>query len=182
MSRAGEKIFPKKVPLSPEKSMEFIRRYVPGGEHAVLAAIYPAIGVRESRRIIGDYLLTGEDVKSGARFPDAVARGIYLLDIHNPDEIGEPSELIPLEQPYDIPYRALLPAGVEGILTAGRCISGDHIAQSSYRIMSHCMAMGEAAGTAAALACRNGVSPRILDPAELRAELERNGTNTGPRS
>lgn len=164
------------------ESMEFIRRYVPGGEHAVLAAIYPAIGVRESRRIIGDYLLTGEDVKSGARFPDAVARGIYLLDIHNPDEIGKPSELIPLEQPYDIPYRALLPAGVEGILTAGRCISGDHIAQSSYRIMSHCMAMGEAAGTAAALACRNGVSPRALDPAELRAELERNGTNTGSRS
>lgn len=163
------------------EALDFIRHYVPGGKNTVLAAIYPQIGIRESRRIIGDYILTGDDVKRGARFPDAVARGIYLLDIHNPDEIGQPSRLIPLDAPYDIPYRSLLPAGLEGILTAGRCISGDAVALSSYRIMSHCMAVGEAAGTAAALSAQRGIAPRTLDASELREELERRGANTGPR-
>lgn len=161
------------------EGLGFMRKYVKGSEAAGLAAIYPHIGIRESRRILGDYVLTGTDVQSGARFPDAIARGIYLLDIHNPAETGKPSDLIYLDQPYDIPYRALLPRGVEGMLTSGRCISGDHLALASYRIVSHCLAIGEAAGTAAALAARAGITPRQVAVKDLRTELARRGANVG---
>ena len=161
------------------EGVNFMRKYVKGSSEASLAVMYPHIGIRESRRITGDYVLTGNDVRSGARFPDSIARGIYLLDIHNADESGKPSELIYLDQPYDIPYRSLLPLGVEGILTAGRCISGDHMALASYRIVSHCMATGEAAGTAAALSVNGSCTPRELDFRKLRTELAKNGANTG---
>ena len=86
------------------------------------------IGIRESRRILGDYLLTGDDVQAGRDVEDGIARGIYLLDIHNPTEYGKRSQLIMLKQPYTIPYRSLLPKGIENLLIAGRCISGDSIA------------------------------------------------------
>ncbi len=161
------------------EGVAFMRKYVKGSSDATLASMYPHIGIRESRRITGDYTLTGDDVRAGTRFPDAIARGIYILDIHNMSETGKPSELIYLDQPYDIPYRSLLPLGVEGLLTAGRCISGDHIAIASYRVVSHCMAIGEAAGTAAALSVANACTPRELDSKKLRLELANNGANTG---
>ncbi|MEI6421916.1 MAG: FAD-dependent oxidoreductase, partial [Lentisphaerota bacterium] len=81
--------------------------------------------------------------------------------------------------PNDIPYRSLLPRGMEGLLTAGRCISGDHTALASYRIVSHCMAIGEAAGTAAALSVASSCTPRELAPEKLRLELANNGANPG---
>ena len=162
------------------EALNFIHRYVPGAGEAELLAIYPAIGVRESRRIIGDYVLSAEDIIAGKDFPDAIARGIYLLDLHNIDEVGAPSRLTRLEQPYSIPYRSLLPEGLDGILTAGRCISGDHLALSSYRIVSHCMATGEAAGTAAALSAAAGIPPRTLCPEQLRQTLAARGANPGP--
>lgn len=161
------------------EGLKFLRKYVAGNEGAYLANIPCNIGVRESRRIIGDYVLTGADVRGSARFADSICRGIYLLDIHNPAEVGKPSELILLDAPYDIPYRCLLPAGLEGILTTGRCISGDAIALASYRIMSHGMALGEAAGTAGALAADAGRGPRGIDPARLRQVLTKNGANVG---
>ena len=113
----------------------------------------------------------------GRRFPDSIARGLYLLDIHNPDKVGVPSTLIRLKQPYDIPFRILVPRGLEGILVAGRCVSTDHIALSSCRIMSHCMAMGEAAGTAAALAKQTGTAAGLVDPEALQSLLSANGAN-----
>lgn len=159
------------------EAMDFIHQYVPGGKSAKLAMMYPNIGIREGRRITGETVLTGDDIIAGRRFPDAIARGIYLLDIHNPDEVGVPSQLIRLNQPYDIPYRALIPQGLTGILTAGRCISGDNIALSSYRIVSHCMATGEAAGTAAALAAIQRLPAREIPAAMLQQTLRRNGAN-----
>ena len=162
------------------EALQFMRHYVPGCERSFLVSTAPMIGIRESRRILGDYLLTGNDVLAGRDFDDGIARGIYLLDIHNPTENGKRSQLIMLKQPYTIPYRTLLPQGIENLLVAGRCISGDHIALASYRVQSHAMAIGEAAGTAAGLAAKQGVSPRKLSPALLRATLRSAGANIGP--
>lgn len=162
------------------EAVEFFRKYIPGLCDAELVATAPEIGVRESRRIVGDYVLTGEDVASGRDFDDTIARGIYLLDIHNPSGTGEASTLRLLDGPYGIPYRSLLAKGIEGLLVAGRAISGDSVALSSYRIQSHCMAVGEAAGIAAALAARSGVSPRKIDVRVLQKRLIECGANPGP--
>ncbi|MBI4977125.1 MAG: FAD-dependent oxidoreductase [Spirochaetes bacterium] len=162
------------------EAIRFMRNYMRGCGDAYLITTPPSIGIRESRRIRGDYTLTGDDIQHARRFPDAIARGIYCIDTHNPTEIGKPSRITVLDAPYDIPYRSLVPQQVENLLVAGRCISGDVTALSSYRIMSHCMAMGEAAGTAAGLAVKKSVMPRNLDADALRLELRRNGANVGP--
>ena len=160
------------------EAINFMRKYIRNCENAYLINILPQIGIRESRRIKGDYVLTGEDIMNGARFEDCIARGIYLLDIHNITGVAD-STLKLLDQPYDIPYRCLVPRGIENLLVAGRCISGDHVALASYRIMSHCMATGEAAGTAAALAVNLGQFPREIDVKKLREQLDKNGANVG---
>lgn len=160
------------------EALDFMRKYIRGCEDAYLVTIQPQVGIRESRRVQGEYVLTGEDVLRGRRFEDCVCRGIYLLDIHNADGVGK-STLHLLDQPYDIPYRALVPLKVEGLLTAGRCISGDHTALASYRIISHCMQLGQAAGTAAALALERGCSVRSIPTAALRERLEKDGCNLG---
>lgn len=162
------------------EALAFMRAHVPGCENAFLTQTAPMIGIRESRRILGDHILTGDEVIAGTAFDDAVARGIYLLDIHNPSDYGKPSALVLLKQPYGIPYRALLPRGLDNLLVAGRCISGDHIALASYRVQSHAMAIGEAAGTAAALASRSSIAPRKLSSGLLRKTLREQGANVGP--
>jgi hypothetical protein len=161
------------------EGIKFMRRYINGCSDASLVSIPPAIGIRESRRIIGDYILTKDDIKSGKRFDDVIMRGIYLMDIHNPTEIGKPSVLELLDQPYDIPYRCLLPKNIENLLVAGRCISGSAEAMSSYRIQSHCMALGEAAGTAAATAIENSCDLRGISIKALQKKLIENGVNLG---
>ncbi len=161
------------------EAIKFQRKYMPGCEDAFLISTPAQIGIRESRRILGNYVLTGDDVLNGADFDDTVMRGIYLMDIHNPSEIGKPSVLKMLDQPYSIPYRCLVPHEVNGLLVAGRCISGDHTALASYRIQSHCMALGEAAGTAAALCSETDTEPRALDIGQLRQALLNNGVNLG---
>lgn len=161
------------------EAIDFMRTYMIDCEDAQLVSTATAIGVRESRRILGEYVLTGDDVINGRAFDDCICRGIYTLDIHNPSEIGKPSVLKDLEQPYDIPYRCLVPKTKENLLVAGRCISGDETAMSSYRIMSHCMVMGEAAGTAAALAIDDGVTVRSINVQKLRKILTENNVNVG---
>jgi 2-polyprenyl-6-methoxyphenol hydroxylase-like FAD-dependent oxidoreductase len=161
------------------EAMTFLRKYVRNSRDAYLIAT-AGLGIRESRRIVGEYVLNGEDVRNSRSFADQVVRGIYLLDIHNPTEVGKPSVLEMLDAPYGIPYRCLLPQGVQGLLLAGRCISGDHVAHASYRIQSHCMAMGQAAGTAAAMAVRRGIPARDLPAEELREQLTADGANVGP--
>jgi len=164
------------------EALSFLRRNIPGCENSFLVQMAPMIGIRESRRIVGDHILSGEEILKGTDFPDVIARGIYLLDIHNPAEYGEPSALTLLKSPYSIPYRALLPKGLENLLVAGRCISGDHVALASYRVQSHAMAIGEAAGTAAGLAARSGVLPRKLSIRLLQSTLRNNRANLGPEN
>ena len=106
-----------------------------------------------------------------------VARGSYPVDIHNPKGSGTVLKRLPAGEAYDIPLRCLLPRGVDDLLVAGRCISGSHEAHSSYRVMPIVMATGQAAGVAAALAARQGLSARAVPVAEVQDELIRQGAN-----
>lgn len=159
--------------------VEFLRRYVPGFAEIELVQTGTQVGVRESRRFVGEYTLTGPEVVAGAEFPDSVARGAYPIDIHSPAGSGLETLRMPPGTSYDIPFRCLLPRGLHNLLVAGRCISADHQALASARISATAMALGQAAGTAAALAVKRGVSLRELPVSELQAELARQGALWG---
>ena len=154
--------------------VDFYRKYIPGYEDCYLLLTAPMFGVRESRRIIGDYVLTQEDVLEGREFMDAVGRCGAYVDIHDEDGGMRPTflqEVGGAKGWYHIPYRILLPKGVEGLLTAGRCVSADHFAQGSIRQQAACMTTGHAAGAGAALAVQGGTSPRDLDVEVLQTTL-----------
>ena len=155
----------------------FLRRHVPGFERAYMVQSGTAIGVRETRRILGDYQLTSADVLAARKFDDVVARCSYPIDIHNPKGPGTILQRLPPGEAFDIPLRCLLPRNVEGLVVAGRCISGTHEAHSSYRVMPVAMAIGQAAGACAALAARRRVPPRALAAREVQAELVRQGAD-----
>ena len=148
--------------------VSLFRKYIPGFANATLREIAPLLGVRESRRITGDYVLTGEDVVSGRAFEDVVAMGGYHVDIHRPDGTWVQSQDT---QAYDIPFRSLVAAGLQNLLMAGKCLSATHEAVASTRVIPICMAQGQAVGTAAALAVRAGVTPRDVPIRELQATL-----------
>lgn len=149
--------------------VRYLNQYVPGFEKAAILRTAPFLGIRETRRIVGHYVLTREDILSQARFEDAVAVASYPLDIHHPT--GGDCTLEWSGDCYDIPYRSLVPLKVENLLVAGRTISTTHEAMSSIRVMAPCMAMGEAAGRAAKMAVRKGIPPSGIDVALLRKEL-----------
>jgi glycine/D-amino acid oxidase-like deaminating enzyme len=155
--------------------LDFFRKRVPGFENARLAATGTQIGVRESRRIVGEYTLTRDDVLQARRFDDAVARSAYPIDIHNPSGSGTVTHRLDLGQSYEIPYRCLVPARVDRLLVAGRCISTTHEALASTRLTPTVMTLGQAAGTAAALAKRSGASLRSIDTQLLRHMLTEDG-------
>jgi hypothetical protein len=155
----------------------FFQAYVPGFESAYVAQSGVQVGVRETRRVLGDYVLTGEDILSARKFPDVIARGTYPVDIHNPTGKGTVLRSVPPGDAYDIPLRCLLPRGVEHLLTAGRCISGTHEAHSSYRVTPTAMATGQAAGVCAALAASSGKAPRDVPVEAVQAELIRQGAD-----
>ncbi|NLE13343.1 MAG: FAD-dependent oxidoreductase [Clostridiales bacterium] len=149
----------------------FLKNNIPGFADIHVNGSSTTLGARESRRVIGDYILTGDDLIAGRKFEDAVVHNAsFCIDIHNPDGAGqaETDGCPHLAQPYDIPYRSLRPLGVDNLLTAGRCISGDHRAHASYRVMNICMAMGQAAGAAASLAVKGGTGTRGVDIDELK--------------
>ena len=156
---------------------EFLRRYVPGFENSYVAQSGVQVGVRETRRVLGDYQLTADDVLAARKFDDAIARGAYPIDIHNPTGSGTVLKRLPPGEAYDIPLRCLMPKAVEGLIVAGRCISGTHEAHSSYRVMPIVMATGQAAGVCAALAARREVTPRTIDVADVQRELTRQGAS-----
>ena len=153
----------------------FLQRRVPGFERSYLLKTAPQIGVRETRRIIGEYVLTGEDVLSARKFPDGIALSSYPIDVHNPAGEGTLLRYLQPGEYYAIPYRCLLPEEMEGLLVAGRPISASHEAHASTRIQAVCYATGQAAGVAAALAMRQGVRPREVAVEELQAELRKQG-------
>ena len=154
----------------------FLRKHVPGYERCRIKSTAGTLGVRETRRVMGDAMLTDDDVAEGRKRADAIVHDAwFLIDIHNPTGGGQAEGHSHPAQPYDIPYGAFLPKGIDGLLTAGRCISGTHRAHASYRVMTPCMAMGEAVGVAAALAAARGVVPRAVPADDIRATLLRRG-------
>jgi hypothetical protein len=160
---------------------EFMKKHTPGFARAHIVTTGVQIGVRESRRLVGEYVLTSKDVQRGHKFPDGIARGYFPIDIHSPTSgVGYQSggsTWTELEDSYDIPYRCCVPEKVEGLLVAGRCISASHEAVGSTRSTGSCMALGQATGTAAALATRQGILPRHVNIQELRALLEGQGAS-----
>ncbi|MGH7575445.1 MAG: FAD-dependent oxidoreductase [Longimicrobiales bacterium] len=157
----------------------FMRRYVPGFEEAYVAQSGVQVGVRETRRVTGEYRITADDLLGARKFEDVVARGTYPVDIHNPHGKGTVLKRLPPGEAYDIPLRALLPLDVEGIIVAGRCISGTHEALSAYRVMPISMATGQAAGICAALAADRHVTPHAVPAALVQEELKRQGADQG---
>jgi hypothetical protein len=157
--------------------VEFLRRRVPGFERAYAVQSGVNIGVRETRRIVGEYQLDANDVLNARRFEDAIARGAYPVDIHNPEGTGTVLKRLPPGEAYDIPLRTLIPQRTEGLLVAGRCLSGTHEAHSSYRVMPIVMATGQAAGVCAAVASRGAIAPRRVPYREVQAELLRQGAS-----
>jgi hypothetical protein len=157
----------------------FLKRRVPGFEESYLIQSGVHVGVRETRRIIGEYVLTGEDILHARKFEDVIAQGTYSIDIHNPKGKGTVLKRLPPGEAYHIPLRSLLPKGPEHIVVAGRCISGTHEAHSSYRVMPIAMATGQAAGVCAALAARLGKPPRGVATEEVQKELVRQGADLG---
>ncbi len=177
---------------------------LPGFENAYLRQTSPQVGARESRQVIGDYVLTGEDLRQGRKFDDAIARGSWWIDIHCPLGHTYPVHLCVVECPrgarcpfwsathdrhllsrkelyppqddwYDIPYRCLTPKGVDNLLVSGRCISATHEAMAGARVMGTCVAVGQAAGVAAALAAHKGIAPRAVQAAEVQRLLRADG-------
>jgi hypothetical protein len=142
---------------------------MPGFANASLSGAASRVGVRETRRITGDYVLNGEDVLKGRKFEDGIAIGCFPIDIHSPTD--KTNVWTELEDAYDIPYRCLLPTGLSNVFVAGRNISATHEALASTRVQSHCMAIGQAAGTAAALAAEKRVSTREIRISELQRRL-----------
>jgi hypothetical protein len=155
----------------------FLHDRVPGFADSYVIQSGVQVGVRETRRVLGDYQLTGEDVLSARSFDDVIARGAYPVDIHNPNGPGTILRRVPQGRSYDIPLRTLLPRDVDGLLVAGRCISGDHVAHSSYRIMPIAMATGQAAGVCAALAARTGKAPREVPAEQVQRVLRAQGAS-----
>ncbi len=156
-----------------EHLASFLRQYVPGFERTYISQSATTVGVRETRRIVGDYRITARDILEARKFDDVIARGTYPLDIHDPEGKGTLLRRLPPGEAYDIPLRSLFPKGLRNLLVAGRCISGTHEAHSSYRIMPLCLATGQAAGVCAALAIRNGMYPREIPVAQVQQELIR---------
>jgi hypothetical protein len=155
--------------------LSFLRKNAPGFENAHISGVAPRVGIRETRRIMGEYVLTAEDVLEGKKFDDGVAKGSHHIDLHGK---GTDQERIPVKdgRSYDIPFRSLIPQNVENLLVAGRCFSSTREANGSARVMGPCLSMGQAAGTAAAIASQNRYeNVRDIPADNLRAVLKEHG-------
>ena len=156
-----------------------MKKHADGLEDSFLMMTAAEIGVRESRMIVGEYVLTEDDCRACTKFDDAIAACNYDIDIHNPEGTGTSHYYFPEGAYYTIPYRSLIPRTVSNMLVAGRCISSDHGAQASYRIMPTVCCIGEAAGTAMGLAVKAGCDVRSVDVKKLQTALKENGAFIG---
>ncbi|HEY0295904.1 MAG TPA: FAD-dependent oxidoreductase [Bordetella sp.] len=166
--------------------LAFLRAKVPGFEQAYILDIAPQLGIRETRRIVGEYVLTREDVLGCADFPDSIGVNGWPLEIHTAGDVQWVWPPIPESRGYNqLPFRMMVPRQGPGIpdnvLVAGRCASMTHEGQSAARVSGSCFVMGEAAGTAAAMALRDGIPPARLAPAALQRQLEHQGAFLGIR-
>jgi len=158
-----------------EEITRFFRKYVPGCEDARVKSTASHVGIRESRHIKGEYRLLADDLLEAKVPEDSVFLAANSVDVHG--RFGPKSnEYVPINGSYyGVPYRSLVPVKIENLLIAGRCVSADSTAAGAIRVMPPCMAMGQAAGTAAAICVKNGCTPRKLDAQKLRDVLKNNG-------
>jgi hypothetical protein len=153
----------------------YLAAAVAGCENGRLVTLASQLGIRESRRVRGAYVLSGEDLRSGRRFPDTVAVGAYPIDIHPAHGAGLRFETLGEDHQYEIPFRCLVPADLDNVLVAGRGISATHEAHASTRVMPNAMAIGQAAGTAAALSVRHRSAVHAVAVETLRDSLRNSG-------
>lgn len=153
----------------------FLKAHVPAFENAYLVSTAVQTGVRESRRIMGEYLLTEDDLLNTVHFKDSIARGNYAIDIHNPSGAGSVFKTIPHGCYYTIPYRCLIPKGKENLLVVGRPISATHEAHSSCRIMPICTCIGQAGGLAVSIASKRSLKLPQVPADVLQEAIEKNG-------
>jgi hypothetical protein len=168
-----------------QEYMTFYRKYIPGCENMVHVATAPMVGVRETRRIVGEYKLVVDDYQARRSFPDEIGRFNYGVDIHRSNVSLEAYKALVEEltktyklgvgESYGIPYRSLIPKGAANLLVAGRCIAADRQMQGSVRVMPGCYITGHAAGVAAALCAQACIAPQTLDPQLLRSTLRQQG-------
>jgi len=156
-----------------EEIVRYLKAYIPGFENAYVDRVAPFMGIRETRRIVGEYILTEDDIFNCARFDDVIAVASYPVDLHHP--VGGDCSLYWCPDCYDIPYRCLIPQKIDGLIVAGRNVSMTHLALASARVMAPAMALGEAAGKAAALSVKENVELRDLDVRKLQESLKAEG-------
>ncbi len=164
------------------KLVRFVKDYVPGGENSILVSSGPEIGIRETRRIVGLYTMTGTDHQNRADFPDAITYYNYSMDLHGNSK-EEAEERYALYQNtkykkgerYGIPYRILVPIRIKNALVAGRCVSTDRNMNAAIRLRPSCFSMGDAAGTAAAMCVRDHIRPGEVNTDILRERLKESG-------
>ncbi len=159
--------------------VDFLKENFECCKNASLVSTAASIGVRESRMIEARHVLDQDEIVAGTHFPDGIAAGNYDIDIHSPDGTGTSHYYFPAGVYYTIPYRSLLPKDLDNLVVAGRCIGATHEAQASIRIMPICICLGEAAGTAAALAKKAGVAVADVDTDALRTRLREKGAFVG---
>lgn len=159
--------------------MNFLKENFSWFKNAALLSTASTIGARESRMIRARYMLNQEDLISLTKFDDAIAAGNYDIDIHSPDGSGTSHYWFKRSTYYTIPYRSLLPIDADNLIVAGRCIGCSHEAQASIRIMPICYCLGEAAGTAAAVAKEDDVNAADVDTSKVRSRLTQKGAFVG---
>lgn len=157
----------------------FLKKHIPGFSESHIVSTGPNIGVRESRKIDGVYKLTADDLLSNTMFEDAIAMGGYPIDVHSPDGEETNHRFLKSGSWYSVPYRCLVTREVPNLIVAGRCVSATHEACAAIRVTPIVMAMGQAAGTAAAQAASNGEHANSLDTSALRAQLRADGVFLG---
>jgi hypothetical protein len=157
--------------------LAFLRDYVPGARDVRLLSLPQTVGVRETRHVLGEYRLDRDDILEGRVPDDSILLCSNSIDWHSGGQDAAGTLYIEVRDGdfYGVPYRCLVPRGVENLLVAGRCVSASACAAAAIRVMPPCMAMGQAAGTAAALSCAAGASPRTLDPGILVSALRADG-------
>lgn len=146
------------------EAVEVLKKYDEDFSEIELIQTAPMLGVRESRRIEGEYVITVDDLMKGQQFNDGITMVTFNIDIHDANQMSQTCRAV---KPYQIPYRSLIPKGIDHLLVVGRCISGTHEAMASYRVTGNCCAMGEAAGRAAAAAVRRSVDLRDVSIEEI---------------
>ena len=155
--------------------ISFLKENSNAFEESALISVAINIGVRESRKLRGVHILTGDELINCTRFEDSIALGNYDIDIHSPTGTGTSHRYFAEGEYYTIPYRSLLPKEYDNLLVAGRCISATHEAQASVRIMPICCCLGEAAGMAVAIAHKTSTDVHSVDVALLQQKLKNNG-------